>query len=632
MAFTHTHEFLTITFLSRAAAIGRPLSSKLKPKDRVHASQAMQALRSGNLRTAIDCFQKIGKRLESDPGLARAAGFAHLKLGEFDQALGYLTASLRGAANQPDVHAAIGDILVRGPDVERALAHLRRAVDLAPKVPDLRYKFGLALLGAERWDEAGEQMGMALELDPGHVKSRIGLARALMEINRLAEAETELEQARVLEPQNYAVTFRLGVLREKQRRVDQAIACYVEAEAKSNHAAPVCQALGLAYLSTGDTDNALAAFRRGLERSPFDLNLLKFVAELRYEMADVDPLSDYRGSLGVAPRREVLAGYVGRLTLAGQIEEAASQLGLYERQFGKDPEWIRLWAAILDDRGDYARLIGLLERVPRGNRELMTWKARALIGIGDAQSAQDILMPLIHDSPGDQYLLALLTTCYRLSGKPEYQELVDYEKLVIQTRMACPPGFDSLESFNHALREVLQIMHVTRHNPMSQSVLGGTQTPGNLLRSPDPVIVALKQAVDTTLAREFSAGFFDCLDSRHPVSVGRGRHIEPSAAWSVWVTQGGYHRSHVHTRGWYSSAYYVSLPETVRNRGRDTMEGALAFGKPGVGTPEGLEADEIVFPEEGMLALFPSYFWHGTLPFNGPEPRVVVAFDSLPSR
>jgi ectoine hydroxylase-related dioxygenase (phytanoyl-CoA dioxygenase family) len=37
-----------------------------------------------------------------------------------------------------------------------------------------------------------------------------------------------------------------------------------------------------------------------------------------------------------------------------------------------------------------------------------------------------------------------------------------------------------------------------------------------------------------------------------------------------------------------------------------------------------------VRPEPGKLVLFPSYMWHGTVPFTTPESRLTVAFDLLP--
>jgi hypothetical protein len=34
-----------------------------------------------------------------------------------------------------------------------------------------------------------------------------------------------------------------------------------------------------------------------------------------------------------------------------------------------------------------------------------------------------------------------------------------------------------------------------------------------------------------------------------------------------------------------------------------------------------------VKPEPGLLVLFPSYIWHGTVPFTSEEKRLSCAFD-----
>ncbi len=75
----------------------------------------------------------------------------------------------------------------------------------------------------------------------------------------------------------------------------------------------------------------------------------------------------------------------------------------------------------------------------------------------------------------------------------------------------------------------------------------------------------------------------------------------------------GHHTHHVHPRGWISSACYIALPECVSD-GR-TDQGTLSFGQPGVATAPALPAEFSVRPQAGMLVLFPSYFWHGTVPF-----------------
>ena len=90
----------------------------------------------------------------------------------------------------------------------------------------------------------------------------------------------------------------------------------------------------------------------------------------------------------------------------------------------------------------------------------------------------------------------------------------------------------------------------------------------------------------------------------------------------------GFHTSHVHPRGWISSACYIQLPDSMT--AGHTAEGTLSFGAPGMLTTPALPAELSVRPEIGLLVLFPSYFWHGTLPFKSEQPRLTVAFDVVP--
>ena len=44
-------------------------------------------------------------------------------------------------------------------------------------------------------------------------------------------------------------------------------------------------------------------------------------------------------------------------------------------------------------------------------------------------------------------------------------------------------------------------------------------------------------------------------------------------------------------------------------------------------TSPNLPAQHFVKPVPGKLVLFPSYMWHGTVPFTGEDPRLAIAFD-----
>jgi hypothetical protein len=100
--------------------------------------------------------------------------------------------------------------------------------------------------------------------------------------------------------------------------------------------------------------------------------------------------------------------------------------------------------------------------------------------------------------------------------------------------------------------------------------------------------------------------------------------------WSVRLRPNGFHANHYHPQGWISSACYLHLPSAVRDRGG---EGWIQFGEPAFPTTPPLEPEYFLRPEPGLLVLFPSYMWHGTVPFTGaPEDtRLTIAFDVVPA-
>jgi hypothetical protein len=90
----------------------------------------------------------------------------------------------------------------------------------------------------------------------------------------------------------------------------------------------------------------------------------------------------------------------------------------------------------------------------------------------------------------------------------------------------------------------------------------------------------------------------------------------------------GYHTNHIHPEGWISSALYVVLPDEVREGEGDA--GHLQFGVPPAELGIAVPPRRSVKPEVGVLSLFPSYMWHGTVPFSSEQPRITVAFDLVP--
>jgi hypothetical protein len=208
-------------------------------------------------------------------------------------------------------------------------------------------------------------------------------------------------------------------------------------------------------------------------------------------------------------------------------------------------------------------------------------------------------------------------------GDPRYRELYDYERLVRVQTIETPKGWASLDAYLADLAERLTALQRLRGHPIGQSLRGGAQTEQSLAVLDDRVVTPFFTAVDAAIGAYIEAlrGHDDELGRR---AAGGYRF---AGAWSALLRPGGYHTDHLHPLGWISSACHIALPDAVE-RGH---EGWLKFGQPGIPTRPALPPEHFVKPRAGDLVLFPSYMWHGTVPFTGKQPRLAVAFDVLPA-
>jgi hypothetical protein len=117
-------------------------------------------------------------------------------------------------------------------------------------------------------------------------------------------------------------------------------------------------------------------------------------------------------------------------------------------------------------------------------------------------------------------------------------------------------------------------------------------------------------------------------DDRHPLFSRKSRKFGYAGSWSSRLRDCGFHENHYHGKGWISSAYYVSLPNAVADA--ESKEGWIKFGEPSFESGLAQPVRRVVQPRSGSLVLFPSYMWHGTIPFHSQTDRLTVAFDVVP--
>ena len=57
---------------------------------------------------------------------------------------------------------------------------------------------------------------------------------------------------------------------------------------------------------------------------------------------------------------------------------------------------------------------------------------------------------------------------------------------------------------------------------------------------------------------------------------------------------------------------------------------SIKFGEPSFDVPLKDAIRRAIQPRPGHLVLFPSYMWHGTIPFQAAQNRTTIAFDAIP--
>ena len=351
----------------------------------------------------------------------------------------------------------------------------------------------------------------------------------------------------------------------------------------------------LIWMRTGNIVEATRAVGEALEKFPHDDALRSTKAAL------LQGAGDARGAFAClaerAARPESHPNLLIRAGLAALEFEPVTALALAERALAGQP------------RNHTARKL----------------LCAAYLGVGEGAKALIECGTLLRAMPDDQYLIAMQTTALRLLNDARYESFCDYDKMVLSTLLEAPADWPDLSSFLTELTSRLNVLHNPHgHRVLYQSLRWGTETTQDLSRSQDPVIQALFQVFAAPIARyrEQIGQGEDALRRRN-----RGA-TRFNGGWSVRLRCDGYHTSHVHPRGWISSACYIQLPDCMR--AGHTAEGTLSFGEPGMLTTPSLPAELSVRPEVGLLVLFPSYFWHGTLPFHSAQPRLTVAFDAVP--
>lgn len=541
--------------------------------------EAGRALEEGRLREAVEA---VGEVLEARPGWPQAhlhAGVALARLGERDTALEHLEEATRLAGGDVEIECSAGELFAGLGEPARAEACFRRAAARAPR--DFRARFGLAVVLEQRgaYGEAAPEYEQAVALAPEVAPARLGLGNCERELGRPEAAIEHYRRAAELEPRHPSAWNNLAALLRDLGRLEEAeAACRAALEHLPRHAPAWINLATVLEVRAGGDDEIIEAWRRAAELAP-------------------------------------------------EHEPAWSGLGYALRQAKRPREAIQAFERALKAvRTDNPRLITLLGRL----HTAIVLARLADDEAGHGEAALATCDAWLARRPGDATMLATKAVVLHELGRDEESDaLTSVDALVRCFHFDPTPAYPSLAKFNEALSR-----HVAEHPslavaPTHNATRKGLHS-GELVTEPDGPAVTLKTWILECIERY--AAEFAALDPSHLLV----RHRPPETVmrmWGVIMHAGGHQIAHIHPAAWVSGVYYPDVPEFVREDDPEQY-GWLEFGRPEEGEFPDVKPMPVaaIRPQEGMLVLFPAWFYHRTVPYPHNARRISVAFDLVPAR
>lgn len=592
---------------------------------------AAEFLKRGDADRARRLLESLPAALARHPDRLHLLGLVHKAEGRFDIAEESLRASLEAEPRQPAVLNNLGNVLKARDRVSDAEQAYRQALALQGDFFDAGKNLGMLLAALNRDADARPLLEQAARQSPGDPAVGTTLGQCYRRLGMFEQSADCFRQVLRSHPQHGNALVGLGETLRMVGRPAEAAACFDEAADLGWNSIELHVARADVAADEGHYDEAIAGYERVLEEAPDHVPAHVQLSEVRWQLGVETRYGEsFRQVLARSPDSpRMLAAWCEGLANTGAGDEALRQLEAHSELVERDP---LLLAARAKRQAAHHDLDAAAESFRRARTLAPDDTAVALdyaqfaIYRGDYESALAALDVAERQRPEDQLLWACRGLCWRLMGDERAAWLNDHELLVRTYEIEPPARFGSLTSFLEAVAECLGQLHRTQSAPAHQSLRGGTQTAARLFFRPDRVIQELRAALAQAVQH-----YIDALpeDAQHPMLRRRSQAFQFAGSWSVRLRSGGYHVNHVHPQGWISSSHYVAVPEDLGGAPGNPA-GWLKFGESGLALGEREVVSKLVKPEPGAVTLFPSYFWHGTVPFESAEPRITTPFDVTP--
>ena len=593
--------------------------------------QLQLALQNKQYDRVISEATKLSRQYPKQSDLYHLAALAYKQKGIFNQAKSMFEQCLAINNKQPQVLNNLGNLLLDNKKEYDAELYYEKALKIDGSFADAWKNLALVCLAQRKLDKAMAAINKAESLQPKNVSILTIKADIYRAYEDFASAIKYYQSALQLNPSHVNALHNLGLTYKLSEQHEHAFACFQKARELAPSISQIDYNLANTLFEQGRYEQAEQFYWSALNKKPDDIDVHQTLNEFYWQR---DQKDKFGHSFNLA---------IKHMPNNTDIYHAYAESMFDAKQYQKAEQLINQ-ALALQPNARLLHTLGKIKGFAQENIEATKLFEQAiaqdfymdlaldLINVailsGDYEKALHYIAQAELREPNHQLLIAYKSTCWRLTNDERHDWLINYDKFVKPYELAVPNGYQTLSAFMEELEVVLLSMHQLNNEPLKQTLRNGTQTPGRLLHKKHPVISLLKQGLSDIVAT-YITSLPD--DANHPLLSRKSTQFTFAGSWSVKLKPNGFHVNHVHPAGWLSSAFYVSVPDLTGEE-QQPNAGAIKFGETSMNLGEREQIAKIIQPSVGTLALFPSYAWHGTIPFAGSDDkfRLTSPFDIVP--
>lgn len=591
----------------------------------VNASRDL--LNKGDAVGAERILTPVIDQFRSDPPVLHLMGQIKKAQNNLEGAERFFRAAIATSLSEGQYYNDLGIILQARGAYAEAVRVFRAAQALAPHVLTTRVNIVRCLLAAGDLTEAEREAQAYVDAAPG-AESWTLLGAVQQQQNRDAAALASAETALKFGPNLRGLRYNYAAALDRVGRGKEALDIYESLVTKELDTPDLAHECARALYAAGRKEEAEKLMLEAVRRWPAVGALHSTLARMLWLRGEGEKCTAVLEA-EIMKRPQDLSlrlACADALHRGRHLEKAARVLYETLRLAPDSAPILSAYGVVLDELDrprdglqPLRRVANLMPDSRAAKRNMLSTLLRA----GQPQDALTMARALLQDEPDEQYLIACESTALRMLSEPTYAYLCDFPRFVRTYEIGAPRGYMTNANFNSALADVLRAQHRMNAHPLDQHLTNGTQTGRSLLGVPEVTLKTFIEAVDDAV-RDYISRLPD--DAQHPLLRRKRERYRYASLWSTRLVNGGWQPSHVHDRGWISSAYVVA--NIVDERPRDPKAGWLKLGEPNR-PPMSCGPERWIEPKPGALVLFPSYMWHGVMPVEGLE-RLSVSFDVIP--